>query len=175
MLGKWDHSRPMVYGSEASYRKAAEFLDGYCPIVEDWGAGRTAAKPYFVKSRYIAIDGSVCGDRIDMIADLRDYRSEIADGILIRHVLEHNYDWTRIVQNALGCPCLRRLVIVLFLQPRDWTEMFELNQDGIPNLHISRRCLEEMFQGWSWRSEMIPRNDLTCHTAEYFYFAERRA
>lgn len=172
MLGRWDYSRPApVYGTLASYERAAAWLDGVCPVVEDWGCGAAAAKPYFKKSRYVGVDGS--GGHADVVADLREYTSAV-DGILIRHVLEHNYDWPLVLENAIrSC---RRLTIVFFLKLEDYTTVSSINPDGVPNLHVSRIVLEHMLgkSGMAFTTVTVPRNDTSPHKSEWLYLCGAR-
>jgi len=61
--------------------------------------------------KYIGIDGSDT-PFASRIADLRTYRSK-AEGILIRHVLEHNYDWEAILAGAVES-FQKKLCLILF-------------------------------------------------------------
>lgn len=144
MLNGWnykDRTDEIRYGGEGTYVKTAGFLDGCGPLVEDWGCGGAYARKFFTKSRYVGVDGSQ--GRCDIVADLRERVSEV-DGILIRHVLEHNYDWPIIVGNAVRS-CLKRMAIVFFIEPQDWTRLMFPEGNGIPNLAISKKHLSFIF------------------------------
>lgn len=170
--GEWDHASgaKAPYGTVFSYRKAAEFLDGICPVVEDWGCGYAAAKPYFKRSRYVGVDGSA-SPYADKVADLLEYRSQ-ADGILIRHVLEHNYDWPLILRNAVES-FRRRMCLVFFLPLAPYTSMYAVNPSGVPNLHVGRIPLMGILAGLEVREETVPRNDSSPHKAEFMVYVER--
>jgi hypothetical protein len=166
--GKWDYSKgPCIYGPPATYIEAAALLDKKEWTVADWGCGCCAAKSYFSRAKYVGIDGSP--GFADKVADLREYR-EPSDGILLRHVLEHNYDWPVILKNALAA-AKRRLVVILFLPMKRYTELYAITGDGIPALNIS----EEVFKSILPHVEpiVIPRADGTPHTAEWIYVIDK--
>lgn len=172
MLGKWDYSvPPPMYGIKESYKRAAAWLDEICPVVEDWGCGAAAAKPFFKKSRYIGVDGSA--GYADVIDDLR-HRLSSVPGILLRHVLEHNYDWPLILENAIrSFQC--RMSIVFFLALGEYTSLSSVNLDGVPNLHVSRIGLERSLGEAKIRYSVVelPRNDGTEHKAEWLWLCEK--
>src|SRR5262249_21544228 len=97
------------FADTATYRLGAKFLED-CAVVEDWGVGAGGFKRY--RPDAIGIDGSKT-PFADKIVDLVSYRSNV-DGIFIRHVLEHNYDWPRILDNPLHSA---KKVCVLFFVP----------------------------------------------------------
>jgi hypothetical protein len=86
--------------------------------VEDWGCGEGRFRDFHVGG-YAGIDGSDTDGAV-IKADLRK-RLSAAPGILLRHVLEHNFSWQLILENALKS-CTDTLVIVLFTPFRDKTE-----------------------------------------------------
>lgn len=175
--GLWDYSssaasgKPPVYGTVQSYALAAAYLDGHCDTVADWGCGAAGARPYFKKSKYIGVDGSP--GYADVVADLRAYHGKTA-GILLRHVLEHNYDWVQVLQNALGA-ATHRVAIVLFLEPQPWTKLLCLSGTGgdIPNLHISSTVLQAALSGWQVTATVLARSDTSPHKHEWLYCAAR--
>lgn len=172
MINCWDYSKGAPsYGTEASYRIAASFLDGCGAVVEDWGCGGCGARKYFSRSRYIGIDGS--GPYADVVTDLRERRETEASGILIRHVLEHNFSWTDILWNAADSEA-SRIAVVLFLEPRAFTELWISNSDNIPNLHVGERTMLRILSGFNVRCETVERNDGTPHKQEWLFLAERR-
>lgn len=107
-LGKWDawykeltiddaYVGTLRYGSTVTYKMASEFLADVDEI-EDWGCGTAGFKPYY-NGAYVGIDGSKT-PWTDKIVDLCDYTSSVK-GIFMRAVLEHNYEWQKILDNAL--------------------------------------------------------------------------
>lgn len=114
-VGKWDahHGalvQPFRYGADETYRLAAEWVAG-CNPVEDWGCGGGGLRSYIDPRHYVGIDGSD-SPFADRVADLTRYHTR-AEGIVIRHVLEHNHGWRAVLANALDS-FTRRLCIVLF-------------------------------------------------------------
>ena len=100
-----------VYGGLASYQIAGAFLSN-CATVEDWGCGYGTFRSHCVSKSYVGIDGSK-SPAAELVVDLRTYTSHV-DGILLRHVLEHNpVGWDEILANALAS-FSRRMVLVTF-------------------------------------------------------------
>ena len=117
MLNKWNGwykdltEKPLItlYGETPTYKLGAEFLKD-CGKVEDWGTGTGAFKLY--RNDAIGIDGSDT-PHADREADLTEYTSS-CDGIFIRHVLEHNEEWQKILINALKSAKKKVCVINFF-------------------------------------------------------------
>jgi hypothetical protein len=66
------------------------------------------------------------------MADLTEYVSE-CEGIVLRHVLEHSYEWTKILDCAVAS-FTRRLIVILFTPLVDVTQvlMTEPAYDDVP-------------------------------------------
>jgi hypothetical protein len=106
---------PTRYGEDdTTYVRAGLFLSGP-GLVADWGCGTTYAKRY-IGAPYIGIDG-IWSQFADVQADLATY-DVTTPKILMRHVLEHNWDWRPILHNMLD-HFSDRAVLVLFLKPGD--------------------------------------------------------
>lgn len=114
-VGAWDAhyatmTTPVEYGQE-SYDRVALFM-GDVDQVEDWGCGGGALHSRLRADQwYIGVDGSAT-PYADHVTDLRRYTSN-AEGIVLRHVLEHNDDWQLVLDNAVAS-ARRKLAIVLF-------------------------------------------------------------
>jgi hypothetical protein len=106
MIVPWRHNPR--YGQERSYVKGMQWL-APCALVEDWGCALAYAKNYRIGD-YRGIDGTP--GKADVVADLSTYRSEV-EGIFMRHILEHNYDWRVILQNALAS-FTKRMTLILY-------------------------------------------------------------
>lgn len=136
MLGKWDNwykdlIAPQPYGNTETYRLGAEWLEE-CETVEDWGCGKGWLRHFIDSTRYRGIDGSV-SPFADEIVDLREYRSNVS-GIFMRHVLEHNYDWKKILENAIFS-FTDRMVLILFTPPNSETKEIAFSKDpGVPDI-----------------------------------------
>lgn len=141
-LGRWDAlyagvTTPAPYGDELTYRLGAELLAS-CRTVEDWGCGRGWFRAFLGAGQtYTGVDGS-CSPFADRVVDLETYRSD-ADGVFLRHVLEHNLAWRTILDNAVAS-FRQRLVIVLFTPLDDkQTERAVCGQTGAPDLSLPRQ------------------------------------
>jgi len=171
VLGKWEgfyreRDYQFPYGETTSYQKAMGFLDG-CDPVEDWGCGTAFAKTLMKRGLYVGIDGSrsrFC----DKVVDLRDYRSE-ADGILMRHVLEHNHDWRKILSNALAS-FRRKLAIVIFTQFADTTHA-PSSWGDVPNISFKKEDLTSFFLTLKVSEESLRTN--TQFGVEHIFYVER--
>lgn len=172
MLGLWDYSRikgPTPYGDATTYQKGMEFLDD-CELVEDWGCGTAFAKMFRKRGSYIGVDGSK-SPFTDKIVDLREYRSQ-PDGIFMRHVLEHNHDWRRILENA-AASFQRKLVLIIFTPFGPETRQIATNWSQIPDLSFRKEDLTVHFQAHAWREESFSTE--TQYRAETMFFVERQA
>src|SRR5215831_14458352 len=100
-----------LYGSLHSYLLAALFLKD-CKEVEDWGCGFGTFSGFCLSPTYIGLDGSD-SPAAHAVVDLRKYTSAV-EGILLRHVLEHNpTGWRQILANALGS-FSKKMVLVIY-------------------------------------------------------------
>jgi hypothetical protein len=111
MIVPWKHNPR--YGLELSYIRGMGWLKP-CSLVEDWGCALAYAKTYRI-GNYRGVDGTA--GKADVIADLSTYRSD-APGVFMRHILEHNYDWREILQNALDS-FRERMVLILYRPMQD--------------------------------------------------------
>jgi glycosyltransferase involved in cell wall biosynthesis len=148
MLNKWAGHRDAtagsttgLYGVEESYVKAAKFLDD--GPVEDWGCGKAYAKKFFTHS-YKGVDGTP--DGCDTVVELARYTSDV-HGILLRHVLEHNFDWELVLRNALtSC---KKLAIVVCTPFTDTTHLLYIDQFGIPIFSFRKEDLTKHFPSYT--------------------------
>jgi SAM-dependent methyltransferase len=169
IVGRWQYGNaaPFPYGDDVTYRKGMGFLDGHGTI-EDWGAGTAYARRFVTRSPYRALDGSP-SLAVDRVVDLRTYRSD-ADCIFMRHVLEHNPEWRRILENALAS-FRRRMVLVVFTPFADETHEIA-SWRGIPDLALRKQDLVACFDGLVWREETFETN--TEYLREHVFYLERR-
>jgi hypothetical protein len=155
-LGKWNKwyenlkvgGEGRRYGDVVTYHMAAAFLAG-CAEIEDWGCGRGGFREH-CPGRYIGVDGSQT-PYAEKIAELQAYRSSV-DGILLRHVLEHNYTWPRVLDNAVAS-FRKRLCVVLFTPFADTTRELRHNRKSgvdVPDLALSAAEIEAHFKGLEW-------------------------
>jgi hypothetical protein len=137
MTGAWAPwyeglTEPQAYGDLLTYEVAAAFLAD-CATVADWGTGKGWFKT--LRPDAIGVDGTA-SPFADVVTDLTEYR-EPSDGILLRHVLEHNYRWDVILSNAAEC-AQQKLCVVLFTPCGDVTrEIAFTEQLGVPDMSFA--------------------------------------
>lgn len=113
------------YADGRTYEIVAKFLGGL--DVEDWGCGLAAYRE-FHGGGYKGVDGTLT-EYCDVQADLTEYRST-TPALLLRHVLEHNLGWRRVLDNAIAS-FTKRMVIVLFTPPQDATRILAADVGGL--------------------------------------------
>jgi len=181
-LGLWEsaylgeHPRA-VYGDATTARVAGGYLNRPdIPTVEDWGCGLGGFKHCIgTWQRYVGIDGSR-SPYSDLVVDLETY-SGGAEAIHVRHVLEHNPGWNRILDNALQS-FGRRLVLTIFTPFQERTQVIarypNFNGTGVEMVDIgfSRDDIVGCFGGVRWLSIENIRTD-TQYGVEHMFFLER--
>lgn len=146
-LGKWTAwyqacEGPWPYGDTTSYEIGAAWLAG-CALTEDWGCGTGWLRTLLPPDRYRGLDGSA-SPWCDAVVDLVAYRSTVP-GIFLRHVLEHNDAWARILDNALAS-FTERMVLILFTPERPVTATIAFRPDiGVPDIAFRLADLTERF------------------------------
>jgi hypothetical protein len=179
MLGKWDGwyknvntAGPIHYGDEITYRLAGDFMADIDEL-EDWGCGNGGFRKYY-KGKYVGIDGSA-SKFTDIVADLRTYRSN-ADGILVRHILEHNYDWKTVLQNAVAS--FNKKLCIIFFTPfvEETKEIAHNKKHGVdvPDIAFNQKEIEKFFEGLQWRVQENIKTR-TGYRVEHIYFIEKTA
>lgn len=189
ILGKWNYGTTpqFPYGDETSYQKAMDFLDGPY-IIEDWGSGVSWARKFVKRGRYIGLDGS-WSHHCDQVVDLRTYRSQ-ADAILLRHVLEHNLEWQKIIENALAS-FQRKLVLILFTPFSESTHVMTMGpvgggNDTVPDISFKREDIlkyllaEGLIPGTSTKRRLFYFTEESLVTAtqygqEHIFYIEKYA
>jgi len=173
IIGQWDYQNvePFCYGDDTTYQKGIAFLDGHGTI-EDWGCGFAHAKKFVQKSRYIGIDGSR-SEFSDKVADLREYTSKV-DCILMRHVLEHNYDWRKVLANAVAS-FKKRMVLIIFTPLTGTTRRIALSQvvtsSPVPDISFRREDLTEFFKQFRYTEESLETD--TQYSKEHIFYIEK--
>jgi hypothetical protein len=116
-VGKWDEwykdlsndPSSYRYGDTCTYEIGAKFLED-CADVEDWGTGAGGFKRF--RPNAIGVDGSDTPFADKKYIDLANYIS-FCEGIFMRHVLEHNYEWESVLAGAMAS-ATKKLCVVLF-------------------------------------------------------------
>jgi hypothetical protein len=179
-LNKWDFwykdleeiPSAFKYGDTVTYELGSNFLKD-CNTIEDWGTGAGGFKRFIPTA--IGVDGSDTRFAEKKFVDLANYTSK-CEGIFMRHVLEHNVEWEKILTNALTS-CTHKLCIVLFTPFSDST----IRIDGglkttvaVPDLSLGKNKFEEiinMFNPKSIRYETY--NTDTVYKQEIVVYIEK--
>ena len=179
MLGKWDGWYKDVkdigsfkYGNAVTYQLAADFLADM-PEVEDWGCGTGGFKRFY-HGKYTGLDGSV-NPFVDKVVDLRSYRSNV-DGIVMRHVLEHNYDWRDVLENAVASFKKKFCLIIFTPFNNATTEIAHEKGHGVdvPTIGFKRGDIEEYLKGLDWQLEDNIKTR-TFYKMEHVYYVQKSA
>lgn len=172
VAGRWDERHAGVpdaqpYGLSDSYRIGAEWLAD-CARVEDWGCGLGWLRTLIGPERYWGVDGSH-SEFADAIEDLTEYRSE-TEGLFMRHVLEHNWEWEAILRNA-AASYTKRMALILFTPMDVHTHNIEDDVLGVPNLSFRESDLTHLFGSGIYR-RLVVTSDLQ-YGDETIYLLER--
>jgi hypothetical protein len=172
MVGAWKYETldRFQYGDNMSYRKGIAFLDGH-GTVEDWGCGFAHARTFLIRSHYVGIDGS--SRLADKIVDLREYTSD-ADCIFMRHVLEHNLDWKKILKNAVAS-FRRRMALIIFTPFAEDTRVIATSTSvtsvPVPDIAFRREDLTHFFEHLRFSEETLETD--TQYGAEHVFYIEK--
>jgi hypothetical protein len=175
-LGKWESwysnlSAPESYGDSKSYRIGAEELSN-CSEVEDWGCGKGWFAQFLPDHvRYTGLDGSH-SKFADKIVDLEKYTSTV-EGVFMRHVLEHNYEWETVLSNALDS-FTKKFVLCIFTPfSRGKTKQIGYTDSiGIPDLSLSKKKLESMLEQYAYVYKNIESPE-TFYGKEHIYIISK--
>lgn len=172
MLGLWDYSKVAPgekYGDDdVTYEKGMGFLSD-CATVEDWGCGTGYSKK-FCNGTYRGLDGSK-GPETDIVVDLRDYKSN-PDGIFMRHVLEHNHDWKKVLDNAVAS-FGKKFVLILFTPLQPATRVLAINHDyhDVPDIGFRKEDITDAFKGFDVKEEVLRTR--TQYGIEFIFYVSR--
>jgi hypothetical protein len=173
MVGVWNYDRPkFAYGDDVTYKKGIAFLDGRGTI-EDWGCGFGHAKTFVKQSAYVGVDGS--SPYADKIADLSEYTSDV-ECIFMRHVLEHNTNWYRIIKNAISS-FKRRMVLIIFTpfgqSTRQIATSFVMTSVPVPDISFKKEDLTFFFEHLDYTMETLETD--TQYGTEHIFYIEKSA
>lgn len=117
LYGPWDYtnaSEPFPYDDTVTYGLVGEWVSNRGQV-EDWGCGTAWMKSFIEGGPYRGLDGAP-SRFCDEVVDLRTYRSSTPCAVM-RHVLEHNWDWRDIAANFSDA-WQDRAALVLFIPPQ---------------------------------------------------------
>lgn len=177
-LGKWNRwysglQEPQPYGDTVTYKLGYEFLED-CEVIEDWGCGKGWFKQFCKPDQYWGIDGSH-SVFADEIVDLTQPRTSKVEGIFMRHVIEHNYDWQCVLANALQC-FTRKMALILFTPMSK--ETIEINYEpdpGVPSLSFSLSDLDTVFNQFSVWNTHETLNTATQYGEETIFYIRKES
>lgn len=174
-LGKWDRWYALLgeeeepFGLTPTYQLGADYL-AECSTVEDWGCGKGWMRRLIPHARYRGIDGS-WSRFADEVVDLEHYRSDV-EGVFMRHVLEHNYGWRRILANAVAS-FSRRFVLVIFTPMGETTREIAFAPDpGVPDISFSVEDITSAFGPHHWSMQTL--ETATQYGTETVFLVEKR-
>lgn len=154
-VGKWDNwyqdfktnnsPTSYKYGETLTYQVGADFLSD-CATIEDWGVGGGGFLRFCPTA--IGIDGSDTPFAQKKHVDLCKYESSV-EGVHMRHVLEHNYEWEKVFTNALKS-ATKKMCLTLFI-PLATGETQELAHNlphgvDVPDLSISKEKFDKILE-----------------------------
>lgn len=181
-VGKWDRwyigvteDEPQTYGDTVTYEIGTQWLRS-CAVVYDLGCGKggfwkvsqDAGANYMV----LGVDGSVT-PFAGIVTDLATFRDRAADGVFMRHVLEHDYRWRDILENALAM-FTERMVLVLFTPMQIETHEIAWNEDpGVPDIGFAAGDLQRIFDDHKIEWSMATYRTNTQYRQETVFLLEK--
>jgi hypothetical protein len=173
MSDKWnllykDLKQQDMCGDTRSYTLGYEFLKT-CYTIEDWGCG-AGFKNLFNNDihKYIGIDGSK--------TELTEYTSKV-DGIFLRHVLQDNYEWKIILENA--CKSFSKKMCLILFTPfsNEITQITHNLKDGIdvPELSFDKNELIDIFIKYNITYDLINIKNETSYNIEHIFYLNKHS
>ncbi len=128
-------------------------------LIEDWGCGNCVFKEYLSNTKYVGVDGSKTGYQ-DKIEDLTKYKTKV-EGIYIRHVLAHNHEYKKILENDLQS-FEKILILVVFTPFTDKKEIeilstCNLKGNQIPDIAFNKEHLINIIEQNNCSYELIEK------------------
>ena len=163
------------YGETHTYELGYHFLKD-CNQIEDWGCGCGGFKRLINPNdniKYIGIDGSNT-PFLDIKADLTEYISN-TEGIFMRHILEHNYEWKKILINACNS-FTKKMCLILFSDFVDNTKEIAHNLKhgvDVPDIAFSKKELFEVFDNLNIKYKIESFNTNTGYNIEHVFYLEK--
>ena len=111
------------------------------------------------------VDGSP-SEWVDTVAELESYRSTVS-GVLLRHVLEHNHGWRRVLGNACASATWR-MAVVIFTPLGDRTRDLTKGREIGPRYSFCRGDLAEV-----WRTGGFYERHVNTVATETVFLLER--
>lgn len=161
---------PRPYGTSPTYEMAANYL-GEDPV-EDWGCGMGWFKQ-FAKGPYFGIDGT----HSPFANEVQDLYLRVQSGknIFMRGVIEHDWRWRKILNNAL-LSFKNKMALVLFTPMSDGhTKQIAFNKEiGVPDISFQERDLIKAFKIHDVRYRFEDVDSQTAYGRERIYYLEEQ-
>jgi hypothetical protein len=125
------------YGDKQTYNIGVDFLKGLA--VEDWGCGRGWFRSLH-QGPYVGIDGTATR-HADIVADLRKYKSS-TPGLWLRHVLEHNWDWRLVLDNAVAS-AEQKIAIIVFTPNGEGEQLGYTEELDVPDIALPHEVIAD--------------------------------
>jgi hypothetical protein len=177
-FGKWDkHYKNLEdrdhYIDTETYYIGSDWLED-CETVEDWGCGKGWFKLCAKSPNIISIDGSHT-PFADKVVDLEEYTSDV-DGIFMRAVAEHNFEWKKILQNLLNS--FNKKAFVAFFTPMSSTDEAQVidmpsGYENIPDISIPSKIWEKMIKDSGAKFSKKEIKSDTSYNVETYYKISR--
>ena len=163
---------PAPYSDTVTYEMGAAYLAS-CGVVEDWGCGKGWFKTLLPETcLYVGVDGTET-PFADRVVDLTEYESSV-EGIFMRHVLEHNPEWGKVLDNALAS-FTEKMVLVIFTPFAKDTNAIAHNELlDVPDISFRKDDITSRFGDITWRMEEVATKSQ--YDVEYvFYLSKENA
>jgi hypothetical protein len=178
-LGRWtewyanlDVDDPQPYGDPQTYQILADWVAD-CDLVEDWGCGKGYMRLFIEPDRYVGLDGtdSPFADHVVDLADLPPDRPPVC-GIVMRHVIEHNPNWSQILINV-NASFQSRFALALFTPMTDGPtkRIAFYPKIGVPDMSFNRDDITRHFPDCTIKSQRYKTH--TQYDEETVYLIER--
>jgi hypothetical protein len=166
-----------MYADPLTAKKAAAFFKHPdIKTIEDWGCGYGGFKKFIgFRQKYIGVDGSQT-KYADKLVDLETYRSKV-DAVHLRHVLEHNPNWEKILDNALAS-FTKRMVLTIFTPFGDETRILTEYPDFsgaevvMVDIAFKRDDIVSRFAKLEWTSEEDLKTKTQYNVEHIFYLTK---
>ena len=163
------------YGDTITYELGYMFLRD-CKKIEDWGCGMGGFKR-FIKAEdnieYIGVDGSNT-PFLNIKADLTEYKSS-TEGLFMRHIIEHNYQWEKILHSAFSS-FTKKMCLVLFTPFSETTKEIAHNLIhgvDVPDISFCKNDLVEIFKKYNITYKLETITSDTGYHIEHIFFLEK--
>ena len=165
------------YSDTVTYQLGYDFLKD-CSNIEDWGCGTGGFKRFFTKenaNKYIGIDGSITPFS-DIKADLTQYTSKV-DGIFMRHIIEHNYEWKIILDNA--CKSFNKKMCLVLFTPFSENATKEIAHNlkhgvDVPDLSFNKNELIKILELYNIIYKLESIKTSTAYGIEHIFYLEKK-